>query len=214
MTRPIAGYGIVLGIVALGACAGDPQAPTPIAPPPTTPAAPVAPPTPPPSSPSGNSLAGSYTLTVDIGSGCAVIPEAERIRRYSAVIDGKGEGRYVVTLGDATFLAGSICAGGSGRLSENGCQQFFASQDGDTVEFLLANENDDTHAGHIVELSSSGAWLEIIGNAGGRFGASSIEASGTSSVWYCRSNPSAYPFPCSSFVGCGSTDMRLTLTRR
>lgn len=204
MTRQIAFYGIVLGIVALVACDGHPQAPTPFVPPQATP---------PPTNPSRNPLVGLYTLTLNIGSGCAVLPEAERTRKYTATIDYGGEGRYVVTLSDATFLTGPICTAGSEHFSGIGCQQFFASEDIDTVQFFLENNNDEAHGGHIVEQLSSGTWLEIIGRAGGKLDLSSTEASGTSSVWYCRT-PSSYPFPCSSVVSCGSTDMRLTLTRK
>jgi hypothetical protein len=216
MTRQIASYGVVFGMVALVACGGDPQAPTPLGPPPATPSTTQATPpqpTPPPTSPSSSSLAGLYTLTLNIGSGCDVVPEADRTRRYTASIEYTAEGRYVVTLSDATFLTGSICTAGSGHLSGIGCQQFFAAADNDTVQLFLENNNDDAHGGHIVEQSPSGAWLEIIGQFGGRLDRSSIEASGTGSVWYCRTS-SSYPFPCSSFVGCRPTDMRLTLTRK
>jgi hypothetical protein len=89
----------------------------------------------------------------------------------------------------------------------------FASEDIDTVQFFLENNNDEAHGGHIVEQLASGTWLEIIGYAGGKLDdLSSMEASGTSSVSYCRT-PSSYPFPC-NLVSCGSTDLRLTLTRK
>lgn len=205
-------HGIALAMVALAACAGDPQAPTPLTTPPVAPLAPPVP-HPPAAGGTGNDLAGSYALTIDIGSGCGVIPAGERIRRYDAVLEGSGDGRYLVTLGDAAFLGGPICSGGSARLSDRGCQQFFAVQSGEKIQFVLANENDDTHGGHIVERLPSGAWMEIIGSAGGRIDASSIQASGRSSVWYCPTSV-AYPFPCFGFAGCASTDMQLTLTRR
>jgi hypothetical protein len=211
MTRPIAFYGIVLGLVACAACGGDPQAPTgPLAPATTPPA--VAPPQvmPPRTGASDNSLAGSYALTLEIGSGCAALPSAERTRRYTAAIDRSGE-RYVVTLGGATFLTGPICTGGGSHYAGIGCQQFFASQDGDTARFFLENNNDDAHGGHIVEQSPSGAWLEVIGEAGGRLDPSSIEASGVGTVWYCPTR-SSYPFPCERYVFC-TADMRLTLKR-
>lgn len=212
MTHQIARYGIVLGMVALVGCARDPQAPTPIAPPPTTLAAPVAPPpTPPPSSPSGNALGGSYAMTLDIGSGCGVVPEAERIRKYTATIDQGGDGRYVVTLSDARFLTGPICTAGEGHFAGVGCHQFFAATDGQSVQFFLA-ENNEWHGAQIVEQLSAGTWMEIVGTASGRFHPTSIEASGTGRVWYCPTS-SSYPFPCSNFLGCDSA-MRLTLTRK
>ena len=204
MTRQTAFYGIVLGMVALVACGGQPQAPTPLGPPPATP---------PPANPSTHPLVGSYSLTLNIGSGCAVIPEAERTRQYTAAIDYSGGGRYVVTLSDATFLTGPICTAGSRHFSGIGCHQFFASEDIDTVSFFLENNNDEAHGGHVVEQLSSGTWLEIIGGASGKLDRSPIEASGTGNVWSCRS-PSSYPFPCPSVVSCNSTDMRLTLTRK
>jgi hypothetical protein len=191
--------------VALVGCSGYPQAPNPIGP-----AQPVAPSTaqsiyPP-------VLNGVYALTLSVGSGCAVIPEAERTRKYTATVDYRGAGRYVVTLGDATFLTGPICTAGSSHFSGLGCHQFFASEDIDTAQFFLANNN-EAHGGHIVEQLSSGTWLEIIGSATGKLDSSSIEASGTSTVGYCRT-PSPDPFPCSRVVSCASADMRLTLTRK
>ena len=213
MTRQIAFYGIVLALLALVACDGHPPAPTPLGPSQVT-SPPGAPPT---AGPSGtnpnNPLIGVYLLTLDIGSGCAVVPEAERTRKYTATIDYAGGGRYVVTLSGGTFLTGPICTAGSRHFSGIGCHQFFVSEDIDTVQFWLENNNDEAHGGHIVEQLASGAWLEIIGYAGGKLDLSSMEASGTSSVWSCPT-PSSYPFPCSSFFSCASTDMRLTLTRQ
>ena len=206
MTRWIALYVIALTIVTFAACDSHPQSPTPLTPPAVMPP-PSAQPHPP------GTLAGLYTLTLNIGSGCAAVPEAERTRTYTATIEYTSGGRYVVTLSDAMFLTGSICTAGSRHFSGIGCHQFFASEDIDTVHFFLENNNDEAHGGHIVERLSSGTWLEIIGYADGKLDFSSIEASGTSSVWYCRT-PSSYPFPCSNFVGCGSSDMRLTLTRK
>jgi hypothetical protein len=210
----IAIYGIVLGTVAFAACHSHPQAPTPLGPSRATPS-PSAQPAPglPGTNPGNLPLVGLYTLTLHIGSGCALVPEAERTRKYTATIDYAGRGRYVVTLSDGTFLTGPICTAGSRHFSGIGCGQFFASEDIDTVQFFLENNNDEAHGGHIVEQLASGTWLEIIGYAGGKLDdPSSMEASGTSSVSYCRT-PSSYPFPC-SFVSCGSTDMRLTLTRK
>jgi len=213
MTRQAALIGIVLGIMALLACDRHPQVPTRVVPPQATPPGASANPGALGTDPSGRSIVGSYTLTLDLGSGCAALPEAERTRRYTAAIDDSGGGRYVVTLSDATFLTGPICTAGSGHLSGFGCHQFLASRDGDTVQFFLENDNADAHGGHIVEQSPSGTWVEIVGRAVGRLDRSSIEASGTSTVWYCGT-PSSYPFPCSSFVSCDSTDMRMTLARK
>ena len=85
------------------------------------------------------------------------------------------------------FLTGPICTAGSRHFSGIGCGQFFASEDIDTVQFWLENNNDEAHGGHIVEQLASGTWLEIIGYAGGKLDdLSSMEASGTSSVSSCR----------------------------
>jgi hypothetical protein len=155
-------------------------------------------------------------MTLDIGSGCDVIPTAERTRTYTATIEHNGE-RNVVTLSDASFLSGPICTAGSRHFSGMGCQQFFATEDAyAAVQFFLENNNDEAHGGHIVEQLSSGTWVEITGHAAGTLDPldlSSIEASGAGSVWYCPT-PSDYPFPCANFTSCRSDDMRLTFRRR
>jgi hypothetical protein len=179
---------------------------------PTTPSrsqASTAPPIPPPA-PSDDPLVGRYALTLDVGSECDATLGAARIRRYTATIDTARDGGYVVTVGDATFLTGAIC---TFTVTQLGCNQFPASRTGETVEFDLVNNNDDGHGGHIVEQLSSGAWIEVIGKAAGQLSAQTIEATGSSSVWYC-SSPSGYPYPCSAYTGCGSTNMRLTFSRR
>jgi hypothetical protein len=181
---------------------------------PTAPAQAATPPPAPPPPPGGNAtddrLVGRYTLTLDLGSECGAIPDAARVRRYTATIDPDRQLGYVVTLSDASFLAGLIC---TFTVTGLGCNQFPASRNGDLVEFDLVNNNDDGHGGHIVEQLSSGTWIEIIGKAAGQLSAQTIEATGSSSVWYCPS-PSGYPFPCFSHTGCRSTDTRLTFTRR
>jgi hypothetical protein len=217
MTRHMA-LCLLMGALAFAACDGAPAAPTPLSPPPGAPPITPAPvlPTPPPTSPGNSSLTGSYTMTLDIGSGCDVMPAAERTRTYTATIEHNGE-RNVVTLSDGSFLSGPICTAGSRHFSGMGCQQFFATEDAySTVRFFLENNNDEAHGGHIVEQLSSGRWVEIIGHAAGTldpFDRSSIEASGEGSVWYCRT-PSDYPFPCADFTSCRSNDMRLTFRRQ
>jgi hypothetical protein len=205
--RPIVFCAVLSGTALFAACdsashSRTPQGPASIAPSPV-------PPTPDP----GDPLIGSFALTLYVGSGCPAVPETAATRHYTATIGSVGVGRYVVTLTDATFLTGPICTGGSGRFSGIGCDQFFASEDIDLATFFLVNNNDEAHGGHIVEQLSSGTWLEIIGNATGKLRGSSIEASGTSTIWYCRT-PSAYPFPCSDFAACRSDDARLMFTRK
>ena len=154
MIRKIAVNGIVFGTLVLAACDGRSMpAPTPVGPP--TPG-------PPGTNQNSDSITGLYTLTISIGSECAVVPEAARTRRYTAAIDQAGGGRYVVTLSDATFLTGPICTSGSRHFSGIGCHQFFASEDIDTVSFFLENNNDEAHGGHIVErLSFGNGWKSL-----------------------------------------------------
>jgi hypothetical protein len=205
---------IALGVWAFAACDG-------IQPPPTAPSPAQtisssspspAPPSPAPN-PGSDAIVGMYTLTLNVGSGCAAIPADAGIRTYAATISATGEAKYLVTLSDSTFLAGPICTGGSGALAGIGCDQFPASRDGDAIRFDLVNNNDEAHGGHIVERLPAGTWIEVIGSATGQLREPTIEASGTSRVWYCGVS-SAYPFPCGSFVGCGSNDMQLIFRRR
>ncbi len=177
-------------------------------------------PSPPPPPNSGTDpVPGSYTLTLDLGSGCQALPDVARTRTYTATIETRGEASYVVTLSGGTFLDGLICTFTGGLYAGLGCNQFLASHEGDLVRFNLVNNNDDAHGAHIVEQVPPGTWLEIIGTASGRLEgttileATTIEASGSNSVWYCPV-ASGYPFPCSSFIGCASNDMRLTFRRR
>jgi hypothetical protein len=67
------------------------------------------------------------------------------------------------------------------------CTRVVRSQSTHSVQFDLANNNDEAHGGHIVEQLSLGTWLEIIGNGTGRLHASTIVATGTASLWYCPS---------------------------
>ena len=124
-----------------------------------TPSPAPAPPAPPPSS---NALVGSYAMTLEIGRSCE-LPEEDRVRHYSASIAEREPGSLIVTLGSATFLDGPICTAGPNRAAGVGCNQFFASSNDGTAQFVLENNNDDAHGGHIVERLSSGTWLEIIG---------------------------------------------------
>jgi hypothetical protein len=212
MTRHMA-LCLLMGTLTFAACDSAPSGPTPAGSP--TANQPTAPPRNPAPSPvpGGSRLVGSYLLTLDMGSGCSVVPASERIRRYTADITYVGAGRYVATLNDATFLTGLICTAASSHFAGIGCHQFFASEETDTVNFSLANNNDEAHGGHIVERLSSGGWVEIIGDARAEFDPTLIEASGAGSVWYCPT-PSDYPFPCANFTSCRSNDMRLTFTRQ
>jgi hypothetical protein len=184
-----------------------PQVSTPTAPAQTAPA--PGPPTPPPTS-IQDDVTGDYDLTLDIGSGCSIVPASERIRTYSATVTSPEASRYLVTLTSGAFLGGSICTFHKGG---TGCNQFTAERAGDRFTFDLVNDNDDAHGGHIVEQTLAGTWLEIIGQASGARQGTSIEASGTSDVWYCSSSR-GYPFPCPTYAGCTSDDMRLRFVRK
>ena len=168
------------------------------------------PPEPSPPLPSTDPIVGRYTLDLTLGPACESLPEAARTRRYAASIDPAGGTGFVVTLTEASFLGGLICTFAPSGL---GCNQFLASRREDVIRFDLINENDDGHGGHIVEQIPPGTWMEVIGSATGRLQDGAITATGSASVWYCPTN-AGYPFPCSSYVGCGSDDLRLTFTRR
>lgn len=185
------------------ACNGDQQ-------PPTSPSAPpvVSPPAPPPPAPApGHPLAGSYSLRIDIGLGCADTLGAARIRTYEAAISSTDGTNYMVTLSGAPFLSGPICTtGGSPE-----CNQFVATRRGDTMTFDLAN--DEWHGGHIVEQLGNGTWIEVTGSASGTMRNGVLEASGHAKVWHCPESRS-YPYPCWTFTSCATDDMRLTFTQR
>jgi hypothetical protein len=217
MIRQIA-FGLLLGTLIVAACGGNPDSPSSVSPPQTATPPPSSPPSPGPAptplpSPAGSTIPGVYSLTLDIGSGCAVVPEADRVRSYTATIAYAADGRYVVTLSGAKFLTGLICTGGSRHFAGIGCDQFFASEDIDIANFFLENNNDEAHGGHIVEQVSSGGWMEVIAGASGALNRTPIVATGMGSVWYCRTSMS-YPFPCTNFVSCRSSDMRLTFARK
>lgn len=91
-------------------------------------------------------LAGDYMMTLDLGSGCDVIPKDERMRTYEATITSEREASYFVTLTSGTFLRGLICTLEKGL----GCHQFRAGKEGDMVRFDLDNSG-EFHGGLIVE---------------------------------------------------------------
>jgi hypothetical protein len=162
-------------------------------------------------------LNGVFTLTLQIGSSCSALPDSERTRVYDASI-GRIPNRTdlgsIVTLSGTRFLTGSICTTTLGTYAGIGCNQFLGSEDTDQVWFTLQNNNDDAHGAHIVEQTSSGQWLEIIGQAYGPFTSTeTIEVAGTANVWFCKTS-SAYPFPCSQYVWCPSTDLQLRFRRK
>ena len=192
--------------LAFAGCDDRPYAPTSPSPPPTVPPV-MAAPEPPPAGP----LPVRYALTLSVGRDCAVVPEGDRTRRYTATFERGSSANDLVTLSDAPFLSGTICTAGSGRFSNVGCNQFFAAEDRDTVHFSLENNNDEAHGGHIVERLPSGGWWEVIGSASGRRTATAIEASGTASIWYCPTSL-GYPFPCFAWTSCRTTELRLTFT--
>lgn len=205
--------GAIATILLIAACGGTdqlpPSSPEPVrvlvpAPPAPAPPAPA-----PPAPPAVNDpLVGEYSLDLSLGSGCAVMPDSVRRQRFSASIQPATSG-YVVTLGGTNFLSGWICTSATSGL---GCNQFIASQDGESVRFDLVNDNDNGHGGHLDTQVSDGTWVELIGYAVGRLEGSVLEAQGTVHAWHC---PTArgYPFPCWEFKSCDS-ELTLTFTKR
>ncbi len=201
MDRVLYRVGLAIALsCSVSACGGTSLPPTSPSPTPTNPPGPNSP----------DPLVGRYTLRVAFGASCESLPDVAKTRTYSATIDPAGPSAYVVTLSDATFLAGLICEAAPSRL---GCNQFVASRTADLVRFDLFNENDDGHGGHIVEQIPPGTWLELIGHATGPVQDGTITATGSASAWYCPTT-SAYPFPCRSFTSCRSDDLQLTFTRK
>src|SRR5262249_15017887 len=137
---------VLLAVVALAACRGASTVPTQPTQTPST-GSPVPSPGSPAPSPGAvpipnphDPLDGAFTLTLQIGSSCAALPEADRTRVYDASI-GQVPNRtdlgHVVTLSGAHFLTGSICTLASGRFAGIGCNQFLASEDIDWAGFYL-----------------------------------------------------------------------------
>src|SRR5690242_4160680 len=88
------------------------------------------------------------------------------------------------------------------------------SMNGKAAVVGVARFLDEAHGAHIVEQTSSGEWLEIIGHADSNFQSPAlIDAAGIADVWYCPTS-SAYPFPCSQSRFCSSADLRLRLKRK
>lgn len=206
MSRRIALFGILLSTLAVASCADSPQAPSP--PPQSQASASPSPPNPgapPDTGKNSNPASGLYGLTLTIGPSCTILPEAKRTRQYSARLADDGPGRYVVTLGDASFLTGPVCT-----IEGLDCNQFRAVEEADTMRFVM--ESGEWHGGTIVERTTAGTWLEIYGEAVGARHPSSIEASGSGGVWYCPTS-SGYPFPCFGSVACKS-DLRLVFAKK
>jgi hypothetical protein len=213
MTSPVAGCVVLVAAVAVAvaACGGGPQMPAPLPIAGGTPAAPPAPaPTPVPAT---HPYTGTYAMTLTIGSSCTVVPEAERTRAYTARFDRVSDGSYVVSLSDALFLHGLICELGGGRFAGIGCHQFFAHDEASQMRFVLANNNDEAHGGHIVEQTASGRWLEIIGETAGARDPAFMDAAGETTVWWCGEARS-YPFPCFQSSACQSAELRMTFRRK
>jgi hypothetical protein len=205
----------LIAIVSAAGCGATPSAPSrqpsQPAPVPTTNTQPSAPPA---NSPDPDPLVGSYSLdlTMDkLGPGCERVPDTVKRRTYDATIASSVASSYTVTLESGNFLSGLICDFVPSHL---GCNQFTASRSGDVLRFDLANNNDDGHGGHIVEMVPQAGWFELIGSTTGAMNNNgTIASSGTASLWYCASSAS-YPFPCPTFVGCAVDDLRMTLVRR
>lgn len=207
-------YAIVLSLAAVTACDTVPTAPTATAPPPAV-MTPV---------PSG--LIGTYRLTLEIDASCTAVPPGERTRLYDATV-ARRDGRLVVTLAGASFLAGRDCPVGSGPAEGLGCHQFLLNEDLDWVGADL-RPRDDLSGGRIVERVSTGGWIEIAGDASGAVSDfDEISLEGPAHAWYCADDVDT-PFgaPCGgsgprsgnviapTSRACESSRMRLRFARR
>ena len=209
MARFTGSRATLLAVAALSAACETPSYPTPswalgVVP---TPAPAV--PGPPIPDPVSGAYVGAYALTVTLGATCEAVPETERTRAYAAAVTLGPRGLYIVTLSEARFLSGAACTANVRGL---GCHQFTASESGDVVRFHL-EDLAGARGSHIVEQAASGAWIEIIGEAAGTANRAVIEASGTGRVTYCR-DASGFTFACRDYSSCGSSELRMTLTRR
>jgi hypothetical protein len=160
--------------------------------------------------PAQDAVTGPYTLRLSAGPECAVIPEIARNRTYSANIAATGADSYMVTLSDAVLLR--ICD--SDAVSGLCSNQFHMSRDRDGLRVQLLDEGDDSsHGGQIVEQIPPGTWLSVGGSGPGRIDDSGIHATLDGDLWYCPT-VMAYPFPCSAYVFCNTSNLQLTFTRR
>jgi hypothetical protein len=165
---------------------------------------------PPAAPPPQDALTGPYTLRLSAGPECVAIPDIARNRTYSASIAATGADSYLVTLSDAFLLR--ICD--SSAVSGLCSNQFHLSRDGNGLRFQLEDEGDDSsHGGNIVEQIPPGTWLDVSGSGPGRIDDSGIDATLNGAVWYCPA-VMAYPFPCSAYVFCKTSNLELTFTRR
>ena len=136
--------GVFVGLVTVVACSGAPQAPSAIDRPgvATEPADPVT-----------TSLVGTYSATLALPA-CTGLPEAERVRHYSAGIErDETTGVHVVTLSGATFLDTLPSQFHPVPMTAN---QFLASQDAGVASFTLWGDWESSFGGHIIERTSSG----------------------------------------------------------
>jgi hypothetical protein len=188
---------VVIGVVAVGACSGAPQAPSSIGlPEPVSQTV----------GPAATSFVGIYAAELSLPA-CLGLPRAERVRRYTARIEpDENAGVYVVTLSDAMFLDALPSRFHPVPMTPN---QFLAFHDAHSVSFALWADWESSFGGRIIERVASGQWIDIQGDLTGRLGADAITASGTGQVKYCSAaTPSLY---CKngSWVTCDTT---LTLT--
>lgn len=195
MVRHTALRAILLGTLAFASCSDGPPAPSPV---------PANPGPPPGTGGNSNPASGLYGLTLTIGPSCTILPEAERTRQYSARLADDGPGRYVVTLGDASFMEAPGCI-------PLRCNQFRAVDEGDAMRLILDPDN-EWHGGYMTEKMTSGTWLILQGLLSAVRHPSLIEASGAANVGYCRTAGSQYSFPCSDYVSCDA-DLKLVFAK-
>jgi hypothetical protein len=137
-----------------------------------------------------------------VGDDCAAIAPTARQRTYNAIVIGE-----LVTLVSGVFLQGSICTFEDGL----GCNQFRLTQNGDVASIDV--QSNEWHGGQIVERLEDGTWLEVSAIGSGRVEGSTIRAELEGGVWYCPVS-SSYPFPCSTFTGCRTKNLQITIVRK
>ena len=150
----------------------------------------AAPPEPPPAPPvpstdPNDRLNGTYSLTADLGASCRSLLGEEATRRYEATIAPRAGGGYVVTLtrvglpGRIRSATGTTCWD-----AINSLPPVRGTRSSSTLPTTTTTSTAATSWSRqrLVRGSRS------IGKARGRFdNGSTIDASGTSSVWYCSS---------------------------
>ena len=152
----------------------------------------------------GHDLAGTYTLSLEIGGECAIAEFAKK-RTYTATVTPAGR-RFLVTLTDAVFA--TPC--GSNSLAPGlGCNQFMI--EGTDSGFRLSMiELDWGDGAHIQERLQDGSWLYVAGWGSGRTEGSALEVVATADTFHCRGSSPTLTESCrAGGTYCRTDDLRL-----